>query len=233
MPEPTVSVCRLTFAGISTEADLGHDGLMRNLGYISVTAASRDAQFQLNALLAAGVEERHVFTDLAPGSVAALRRPEMVKLLARTREGDTVVVWRIDRLGHSLTDALHTVTFLRDHGIHLRSLSEGIDPLTPSGRLGLELLTTLAEYEHEYAVERVSDGIAVARGAGTRFGRPPISRQVIAEKLAIVAEARTRGHSAAEAAALVGWSRATLYRHQSAQALDQEYPSSPVLNGGP
>lgn len=79
----------------------------------------------------------------------------------------------------------------------------------------LHMLATLAEYERDLIVERVNAGISAARESGTRFGRPPVNPDVIAEKLAIVAEARDRGRTAAEAAALVGWSRATLYRHQT------------------
>lgn len=75
----------------------------------------------------------------------------------------------------------------------------------------LHMLATLAEYERELTVERVNAGIAAACESGTRFGRPPVTREIIAEKLAFVAEARSRGRTAA----LVGWSRATLYRHQS------------------
>lgn len=78
----------------------------------------------------------------------------------------------------------------------------------------LNMLATLAEYERELIVERVNAGIAAARHSGTRFGRPLSDPAIIAEKLAIIAAARTGGKTAAQAAALVGWSRATLYRHQ-------------------
>ncbi|SMQ58015.1 hypothetical protein SAMN06295909_0090 [Plantibacter sp. VKM Ac-1784] len=74
---------------------------------------------------------------------------------------------------------------------------------------------TLAEYERELIVERVKAGIAAARESGTRLGCPPVNPDTIAEKLAVVADARSRGRTAAEAAALVGWNRATLYRHQT------------------
>jgi DNA invertase Pin-like site-specific DNA recombinase len=77
-------------------------------------------------------------------------------------------------------------------------------------------MATLAEYERELIVERVTAGIAAARESGTRFGRPPSDPAVIGRKLAIVNEARAAGHTAADAANLVGWSRATLYRHQAA-----------------
>ena len=82
------------------------------------------------------------------------------------------MVWRVDRLGRSLIDVLNTVTLLRERGIQVRSLSDGIDPATSTGRLMLNMLATLAEYERELIVERVNAGIAAARQNGTRFGRP-------------------------------------------------------------
>jgi DNA invertase Pin-like site-specific DNA recombinase len=126
------------------------------------------------------------------------------------------VVWRIDRLGRSLIDVLNTVNLLREHNVALRSLSDGIDPTTSTGRLMLNMLATLAEYERELIIERVNAGITAARQSGTRFGRPLADPAVIAEKLAIANDARAKGRTAHDAARLVGWSRATLYRHQQA-----------------
>jgi DNA invertase Pin-like site-specific DNA recombinase len=188
---------------------------MRQIGYTRVSTAGQDAQLQLDALVDVGVQKRDVFADVTSGSKTAIERPGMAKLLEYAEAGDTVIVWRIDRLGRSLIDVLNTVELLRGRGIHVRSLSDGIDPATSTGRLMLHMLATLAEYERELIVERVNAGIAAARESGTRFGRPPVNPDIIAEKLAIVAEARARGRTAAEAAALVGWSRATLYRHQT------------------
>jgi DNA invertase Pin-like site-specific DNA recombinase len=82
----------------------------------------------------------------------------------------------------------------------------------------LNMLVTLAEYERELITERVNAGIAAARKNGTRFGRPLSDPAVIADKLAIAQDARVKGRTAEDAARLVGWSRATLYRHQQAQA---------------
>lgn len=98
----------------------------------------------------------------------------------------------------------------------IRSVSDGIDRETSSGRMMLGMLATLAEYERELITERVNAGIAAAKQNGTRFGRPPLNPEVVAEKLAIVADARAKGRTAKDAATLVGWSRATLYRHQLA-----------------
>lgn len=140
----------------------------------------------------------------------------MKKLLEYADDGDTVVVWRIDRLGRSLIDVLNTVNLLRERGVKVRSISDGIDPETSSGRMMLGMLATLAEYERELITERVNAGIAAAKQAGTRFGRPPVNPDIVEQKLAIVREARAKGRTAEEAARLVGWSRATLYRHQHA-----------------
>ena len=197
---------------------------MRLLGYTRVSTVSQDARLQLDALRGAGVESRDVFSDVTSGSRAAVQRPGMKRLLEYAQPGDTVVVWRIDRLGRSLMDVLNTVNLLRESGVKIRSVSDGIDPETSSGRMMLGMLATLAEYERELIVERVNAGIAAAKQNGTRFGRPPLRPEVVAAKLAIVNDARAKGRTAEEAAKLVGWSRATLYRHQLAAS---SHPAGP------
>jgi len=198
------------------------NGFVRQLGYTRVSTAGQDAQLQVDALLAAGVQKRDIFADVTSGSRNAVDRPGMRKLLDYAEPGDPVVVWRVDRLGRSLIDVLNTVNLLRDRDVQVKSISYGIDPSTSTGRLMLNLLATLAEYERELIVERVNAGIAAARAGGTRFGRPPLDRTEIADKLAIVNEARAKGRTAADAARLVGWSRATLYRHQQQLSGNQE-----------
>ena len=204
---------------------MGQNRAMRHLGYTRVSTASQDAQLQLDALVDSGVQKRDVFSDVTSGSRTAIERPGMKRLMDYIEPGDTVVVWRIDRLGRSLIDVLNTVNLLRDKGVKIRSLSDGIDPETTSGRLMLGMLATLAEYERELITERVNAGIAAAKQNGTRFGRPPVDPAVIAEKLVIAQDARRKGRTAAEAASLVGWSRATLSRHQqAARALEALEP---------
>jgi len=200
---------------------------MRLLGYTRVSTVNQDAQLQLDALVDSGVQKRDVFADVTSGSRTAIERPGMKRLLDYAESGDTVVVWRIDRLGRSLIDVLNTVNLLRDKGVKIQSLSDGIDPETTSGRLMLGMLATLAEYERELITERVNAGIAAARQNGTRFGRPPVDPAVITEKLDIARDARAKGRTAEEAAQLVGWSRATLYRHQQA-ARDRDSVSQQV-----
>lgn len=195
---------------------------MRLLGYTRVSTASQDPALQVDALVKAGVQERDVFSDTTSGSRTAIQRPAMKHLLEYAQPGDEVVVWRIDRLGRSLIDVLNTVNLLEEKGVKVRSVQDGIDPDASTGRLMLHMLATLAEYERELIRERVNAGIAAAKANGTKFGRPAVDPQVIAAKLAVAAEERKKGRTAAQAAELVGWSRATLYRHRHAAAEEAE-----------
>ncbi len=189
---------------------------MRLLGYTRVSTTSQDARLQLDALVTAGVEPRDVFSDVTSGSRRATDRPGIRRLLEYATAGDAIVVWRIDRLGRSLIDVLNTVNLLTERGIGLRSVQDGIDPATTSGNLMLNLLASLADYERVLITERVNAGIAAAQAAGTRFGRPPVNPNEITAKLKIVNEERAKGRTATDAARLVGWSRATFYRHHQA-----------------
>jgi DNA invertase Pin-like site-specific DNA recombinase len=188
---------------------------MALLGYTRISTVHQDDQLQRDALLKAGVLPEHIYSDVVSGSRDVRTRPGMMKLLQFVRAEDTIVVWRIDRLGRSLLDVLATVADFRVRGIQVQSISDGIDPSTTSGRLLLHMLSTLAEYERELIIERVNAGIAAARTSGTIFGRPLSDPELIAQKLTVVEAARAGGKSATAAAQLVGWSRATFYRHQA------------------
>ena len=186
---------------------------MTLLGYTRVSTQMQDPSLQRNALLAAGVAPEHIYDDVITGASGAASRPAWAKLAAYARDGDVVVAWRIDRLGRSLIDVLQTVADLQGRGIGVRSISDGIDPSTPTGRLMLGLLATLAEYERELIRERVNAGVAAAKVNGVRFGRTPEDPAATAAKLTVAREAVRQGSTAAAAAKMVGWSRATFYRH--------------------
>ena len=183
------------------------------LGYARISTADQHLDLQRDALAAAGCYR--VFADTASGALAA--RPELYRLLDQLRPGDTLVVWKLDRLGRSTRHLVDTVTGLADRGIGFRSLQESIDTTTPGGRLVFHLFAALAEFERDIIRERTVAGLAAARARGRAGGRPPV---MTPEKIDVArAMYATRQHTLAKIAQTVGVSRATLYRHLSETAL--------------
>jgi len=116
-----------------------------------------------------------------------------------------------------MIDVIMTVQDLVDHGVLIRSVSDRLDPSTREGRLMLHLMATFAEYERELIQERVQAGVDSARARGVRFGRPPVDPDDSAQKVRTVEHlVGAEGLTVAKAARMVGWSRATYYRHASA-----------------
>ena len=176
------------------------------VGYVRVSTAEQDAALQVQALTAAGCGR--VFTDTASGTLR--ERPQLNAALDYVRAGDTVVVWRLDRLGRSLNHLVATVAVLTERGVGLVSLREAIDTTTASGRLVLHVFGSLAEFERELILERTQAGLAAARAQGRTGGRPPL---LSAEKLAAAQRLHAAGDSVTSIARTLGVSRATLYRH--------------------
>jgi DNA invertase Pin-like site-specific DNA recombinase len=177
------------------------------IGYARVSTADQDPSLQHDALTSAGCHR--VFTDIASGSLR--ERPELTNAIDYLREGDTLVVWRLDRLGRSLRHLIETVTLLQSRGIAIKSVHESIDTTTPSGRLILHVFGSLAEFERELIIERTMAGLAAARARGRKGGRPRILQ---GERLAAAQRMySSREVTVASIARTVGVSRATLYRH--------------------
>ncbi|HEX9088880.1 MAG TPA: recombinase family protein [Arthrobacter sp.] len=183
------------------------------LGYVRTSTTDQHGQMQFDALTDAGVKEEHIYFDQLSGAMSARERPALSKLLGYARDGDTVLVYRIDRLGRSLIDVLNTVAEMQERGIGLKSLVDGIDPSSATGRLQLGLFATLAEYERELINERVRAGIMAAKARGVRFGQKPVNQDTVEAKLEVARQLLTKGKTAERAAETVGWSRATLYRY--------------------
>ncbi len=189
---------------------------MTRYGYTRTsTKDKQDASLQRDALIDAGVSAANIHADQISGSKAARTRPGWSDLDGRLKNGDELVVWRIDRIGRSMIDVITTVKDLVDRGVKVRSLTDGIDPSTREGRLMLNLMATFAEYERELIQERVQAGVDAARAKGKRFGRPAPDPAEVARKVRVVESLiETDGLSPADAAATVGWSRSTFYRHR-------------------
>ena len=136
------------------------------VGYMRVsTEGDRQVlNLQRDALLAAGVDERHLFEDRASGSRGD--RQGLTKALAFLRSGDCLVVWKLDRLGRSLPHLLTTVTDLKTRGVAFRSLTEQMDTTTPQGEFLFHIFGALAQFERSLIQERVQAGLAAARRRG-------------------------------------------------------------------
>jgi DNA invertase Pin-like site-specific DNA recombinase len=176
------------------------------LGYARVSTAEQNADLQTDELTAAGCWR--IWTDHASGSLE--RRPALDEVLGALRPGDTLVIWRLDRLGRSLRHLIEVVTDLDARGVGFRSLGESIDTTTPGGRLVFHLFGALAQFEREIIRDRTIAGLEAARARGRKGGRPAKltpAQQAMAKRL--YAERR---HTVAEIGALLGVSRTSIYR---------------------
>ena len=177
------------------------------VGYMRVSTDGDRQIFDLqrDALLSAGVDERHLFEDRVSGSRG--ERTGLAKALAFIKAGDCLVVWKLDRLGRSLPHLLSTVTYLKTRGIGFRSLTEQMDTATPQGEFLFHVFGALAQFERSLIQERIQAGLAAARRRGRRGGRPTT---IDAEKLAAVTSALDGGASKAAVCRTFGIKRSTL-----------------------
>ncbi len=138
------------------------------IGYARVSTTEQDTALQLDALKAANCER--IYQE--SGSGKSRKRPELEKCLDAMRAGDTLVVWRLDRLGRSLKDLVEIVTELEGKEIGFRSLTEAIDTTNAGGKLVFHIFAALSEFERSLIQERTKAGLAAARARGRKGGRP-------------------------------------------------------------
>lgn len=176
------------------------------IGYARVSTADQDLALQLDALNAAGCEK--VFTDKASG--IKVDRPGFTEALAYAREGDCLVVWKLDRLGRSMKGLIDLAAQLNARKINLRSLTDGIDTGTPAGRFFFNIMASLAAMELELIQERTRAGLAAAKRAGRVGGRRSVMTATKREAARKLLDAETPPKDVANS---IGVSVATLYRH--------------------
>ncbi|MBL9084899.1 MAG: recombinase family protein [Planctomycetales bacterium] len=193
------------------------------VGYIRVSSAGdrQSTELQRDALLAAGIDERHLYEDRASG--ARDDRPGLKECLDFLRPGDVLVVWKLDRLGRSLAHLIAIIRQLKERGIGFRSLTEAIDTTTSMGEFTFNLFGSLAQYERALIRERVSAGLAAARRRGRRGGRP---RKLDQAKLELATKLLSAGEaSVSEVARLIGVPRSTLVDSLRRQAETKGEPT--------
>ncbi|MFF1291998.1 MULTISPECIES: recombinase family protein [unclassified Streptomyces] len=183
------------------------------IGYARVSTDDQEAQLQRDALTEAGCSR--IFEDKASGK--STDRPELTAVLDYLRAGDTLVVWKLDRLGRSLIDLVSIVDGLRGRGIGFKVLTgalSAVDTTSADGRLFFQIIAAMAEFERSLIKDRTKAGLEAAKAQGRTGGRPT----VITDDLLTVAKARkAKGESVSAIAKALGVSRATLYRHLSDQ----------------
>jgi DNA invertase Pin-like site-specific DNA recombinase len=177
------------------------------IGYMRVSTDSdrQTTDLQRDALLRAGVDERHLFEDRSSG--ARNDRPGLIRALEFVRPGDCLVVWKLDRLGRSLSHLLSIITGLRTKRVGFRSLTEQMDTTTAHGELLFHLFGALAQYERALIQERIYAGLEAAKRRGRWGGRP---RAIDAEKLNAILAALEKGVSKAAVCRTFGIPRSTL-----------------------
>lgn len=176
------------------------------IGYARISTSDQSLNLQTDALTRAGCKE--TFSDVVSGSKSS--REGLDKLLKYVRRGDTVVVWKLDRLGRSLKNLIELIQFFNDGGIGFRSLQENIDTTTASGKLFLHIFGALAEFERELIKERTLAGLKAAAERGRKGGRP----RLMDENKVLQARAlRQSAIPIADICKTLGVSKGTLYRN--------------------
>lgn len=175
------------------------------VGYARVSTDDQNLDLQLDALKAAGCGQ--VFTDHITGS--SKERPGLTEAFNYLREADTLVVWKLDRLGRTVKGLVDFVGELKEKGIEFRSLTDGIDTSTPAGRFFFHIMAAMAEMERDLIRERTRAGLAAAKSRGRTGGR----RKAMDEsKIAAARQLLAAGTPATDVAKNLGVGRATLYR---------------------
>lgn len=180
----------------------------KTFGYVRVSTKKQSTDQQVDALVEAGVSIDDIYGDVRSG--ARWDRPGLDSLRdGRMRQGDTLVVVALDRLGRSLSEMVKLLDWIVAQGITLRSLREGIDLATPTGRMLAGIFASLAEYERALIMERAEAARDAARARGRQVGRPS---KITAEQVEDARLMLAAGQSRSQVAAKLAVSRATLYR---------------------
>ncbi|TYC70917.1 recombinase family protein [Stappia sp. BW2] len=177
---------------------------MTAIGYARVSTGDQDSALQLDALRNVGCEK--LFEDKASG--AKTDRPGLSDAIRYAREGDTLTVWKLDRLGRSMKHLIEVITDLEAKGVGFRSITENIDTTTSGGRLVFHLFGALAQFERDLIQERTRAGLKAAKDRGRRGGRQAV---VTPDKLAKARQHLAAGLNVREAAARVKVGKTALY----------------------
>jgi DNA invertase Pin-like site-specific DNA recombinase len=179
------------------------------IGYVRISTGHQVLDQQLDALTAAGVNPERIYRDTLSGTSTREQRPGLAALLDYVRPGDTIVVKGVDRLGRTAAEVMLTIKDLLDKDIVIRTLREGVDSSTATGRMVMGIMASLAELELELGRERRAAAREARRARGQHIGRP---KALDEKNVALARRMHSSGESASTIAATLGVSRATVYR---------------------
>lgn len=186
-------------------------------GYARVSSSEQNPAHQIDALARAGIDAANIHTDYAGGAKAS--RPQLDAVLTRMRGGDTLVITRLDRLGRSVVHLITLGAELRERGIGLKVLEQGIDTATAEGRAMFGMLSVLAELQRELIVANTRDGLAAARARGRKGGRPS---KLSGDQIVLAQQLYDAGEkTVAQIAEMLSVPRTTVYGH-----LDKRSPAA-------
>ncbi|PHZ91448.1 DNA-invertase (plasmid) [Klebsiella variicola] len=186
------------------------------IGYARVSTGDQNLDLQKNALVRAECEQ--IFEDTASGKI---RAPGAEACYPSFKTGDSLVVWKLDRLGRSVRDLITLVSELQDKGIHFRSLTDSIDTSTPAGRFFFHVMSATAEMERELIVERTRAGLAAAREQGRVGGRRRVMTEDVVERCRRMLE---NGATRQQLADVTGVGVKTIYKYLPVQYGDKKSP---------
>lgn len=176
------------------------------IGYARISTTEQSLDLQIDNLKSEGCEK--IFTDIASGSKN--ERPGLDEAIKFCRNGDTLVVWKLDRVGRSMSHLIAAIKQFETQGVGFRSLTENIDTTTPGGRLVFHLFGALAEFERDLIRERVQAGLRSARARGRKGGRPPVSEETKAMAKSLMAN---KDLSIKQICDRLGIGKSTLYKY--------------------
>ena len=182
------------------------------IGYARVSTVDQNLELQIDALKEAGCKK--IFSDHGVSGAKA-ERPGLDKALEHIRKKDTLVIWKLDRLGRSLSDLLSIIEYLKERGAHFLSIQDGFDTSTASGKMVFSVIGAMAEYERNLIQERTMAGLKAARARGRMGGRPKALDKSQVKVVIALAEAGDLAIN--EICKQVGCSRSTYYRQVAPQ----------------
>lgn len=191
---------------IAMAKNLTHE--QRLIGYVRVSTQEQNVDLQVQALRKFGVPKDDLWIEKK--SAVARERPELDGAIASLREGDTLVVWRLDRIARSMAELYRRIAQIDEAGARFKSLTEGFDFSDISGKLILAVLGAVAEFERNLIAQRTTAGIAAAKARGQTFGRKPVMTDAKREKAHKLLLA---GHTTAEVAKAIGVKQGLIYKY--------------------